>query len=150
MLYSPLILILGSVILPKATVSNYIYLPDSHFNFKQDSFTLEYDIFYPYPRSIGLSALARSGGTNIDIKENVAYSVRKQHPRGNLPSPPIVVNLQAEGTVPQEGVYDFIPGEPQPSASDIRLDTSYEIMSPCGGDKPPETTYDEITHEESR
>ena len=96
--------------------------------------------------------MARSGDANIDIKENVAYSVHKQHPRGNLPSPPIVVNLQAEGMVPQEGVYDCIPGEYQPSATDIRphnLETTYEIMNPCGSDKPPETTYDEITHEES-
>ena len=80
----------------------------------------------------------------------MAYSVRKQHPRSNLPSPPIVVNLQAEGMVPQEGVYDRIPGEPQPSATDISLDTSYVIMNPCGSDKPPETTYDEIIHEENR
>ena len=70
-----------------------------------------------------------------------------QHPRGSLPSAPVIVGLQAEGMVPQESahVYDFIPGEPQPSATDI-----HEIMNPCGNDKPPETIYDEISHEESR
>ena len=76
-----------------------------------------------------------------------------QHPRGRLPNPPVVVNLQAEGMVQQDGVYDYIPQEHQPSATDSRpvdLDASYEIMNPCGSDKPPENTYDEISHEESR
>ena len=89
----------------------------------------------------------------MDIKENVAYSAHVQHPRGRLPNPPVVVNLQAEGMAPQDGVYDYIPGEHQPSATDSRPpadDASYVIMNLCDSDKPLETTYDEINHEESR
>ena len=92
--------------------------------------------------------------TNIDMKENVAYSVRMQHPRSSLPTPPVVVTLQAEGRVPQDGVYDYIPGEhDQPTAIYVRPldpDTSYEIMNPCGSDEPPDATDNEISREESR
>ena len=82
----------------------------------------------------------------------MAYSAHVQHPRDSRPSSPVVVNFQAEGMVPQDGVYDYIPQEHQPFATDSRpvdLDASYEIVNSCGSDKPLETTYDEINHEES-
>ena len=92
------------------------------------------------PRSIELSGVTRSGDLNIDVKENVAYSVHGHHSRGSLPSPLIVVNPQAEGSVSQlqEGVYDTIPGENEPAAADI---SPYELMipsDPCDSDMPPE------------
>ena len=85
----------------------------------------------------------------------MAYSVHGHHSRGSLPSPLIVVNPQAEGSVPQlqEGVYDTIPGENEPAAADISpYEASYELMSPsepCDSDKPPEITYDVTSQEES-
>ena len=104
------------------------------------------------PRSIELSGVTRSGDLNIDVKENVAYSVHGHHSRGSLPNPLIVVNSLAEGSVPQlqEGVYETIPGENEPDISP--LDASYELISPsepCDSDKPPEITYDVTSQEES-
>ena len=99
-----------------------------------------------------MSARARSETAKINIQENVAYSANVQHPRDSRPSSPVIVNLQAEGMVPQDGMYDYIPREHQPSAADSRPpahDASYEIVNSCGSDKPLETTYDDISHVES-
>ena len=89
-----------------------------------------------------MSEVATSG----DLKENLAYSLHRHHSRGSLPSPLIVVNPLVKGRVPQEVVYETIPGEyEEPVASNISpLEEPYELMNPIDGDKPPEIGYDAV------
>ena len=98
-----------------------------------------------YLRPIELNEVARRAA-DVNIEENIAYSPLQS--RGGLPSPPIIINPQAEEVEPQESLYDIIPGENQPSVVDIKPpEVSYEIMSPIelhDSDKVPETTYEAI------
>ena len=113
---------------------------------------IETAIFHPFkhilPRSTNKSTVAKLEDPEIQILKNVAYS-QVHYPRGSLPNPPLAIHPHTEA-IPQEGVYETIPGESQP----LPQDSAYELMNPREGSLPPTTTesqpeaaYEMVTYE---
>ena len=99
---------------------------------------IETAIFHPFkhtlPRSIKESTVAKLEDPEIQLLKNVAYS-QVHYPRGSLPNPPLAIHPSTEA-IPQEGLYETIPGESQP----LLRDSAYELMNPREGSLPPTTT----------
>ena len=96
------------------------------------------------------NTVAKLGDPEIQLMKNVAYS-QVHYPRGSLPTPPFAIHQRTEA-VPQEGVYETIPGENQPPPPQ---DSAYEIMNPREEplptgttDNPPEAEYEMVNLED--
>ena len=78
--------------------------------------------------------MAKLEDPEIQLLKNVAYS-QVHYPRGSLPNPPFAIHPCTEA-IPQEDVYEEIPGESQP----LPQDSVYELMNPREGSLPPTIT----------
>ena len=117
---------------------------------------IETAIFHPFkhilPRSTNESTVAKLEDLEIQILKNVAYS-QVHYPRGSLPNPPLAIHPRTEA-IPQEGVYETIPGEVSLCHETVRMN-SYELMNPREGslipptttESQPEAAYEMVTYE---
>ena len=94
--------------------------------------------------------MAKLADPEVQTLKNVAYP-QLHHPRDNLPNLPFPIHPSTEA-IPQEEVYEEIPGESQP----LPQDTTYELMNlkeeslpPTSTDSQPEAAYEMVNVEDN-
>ena len=92
--------------------------------------------------------MAKLGDPEIQLMKNIGYS-QDHYPQGSLPTPPFAIHQRTEA-VPQEDVYETIPGENQPPPpqdnADEMMNPREEPLPTATTDNPPEAAYYEMAN----